>query len=172
MTITVRRVRAEDGRLLKELRLNALDDSPSAFGSTFLDEADRTDHEWTLRAQRASTGVELATFFALDEARGVGLVTGHTQPEPPVEIELVSMWTSPQARRSGVGRLLVQAVIDWAYESNVPSVGLWVMRGNDPAERLYEEMGFREAAGYEPRASDPCADELRMELRLEPRHKG
>ncbi len=71
------------------------------------------------------------------------------------------------AAQSGLGRRLVGAVIDWAVETGASSVGLWVTRGNAPAQLLYESMGFRETGEYQPLPSDPCADELRMTLHLE-----
>ena len=46
-------------------------------------------------------------------------------------------------------------------------MGLWVTRGNAPAQLLYESMGFRETGEYQPLPSDPCADEIRMILHLE-----
>ena len=76
------------------------------------------------------------------------------------------MWTSPDVRRSGAGRLLVQALIDWAVESQAQSVGLWVMRGNSSAEQFYASIGFRELVDYQPQSSDPCAEELRLSLAL------
>ena len=166
MPIETSRVLPSEWEILKDLRLSALHDSPSAFGSAYADEIGRSDEEWMRRASQASAGDDLATFFALTEGVAVGVVTGYRPKETPQEVELVSMWTSPDARRSGAGRALVGVVVDWATAAVAHSVGLWVMRGNGAAERLYESMGFREALGYEPRSSDPCADELRMGLSL------
>jgi GNAT superfamily N-acetyltransferase len=142
-------------------------DSPAAFSATYEDAVGRPDDEWILRAQRSSTGEETTTFIALIEHRPVGLVTGYRPPESLDEVELVSMWTSPDVRRSGAGRLLVQALIEWAVASRARLVGLWVMRGNSSAEQFYLSMGFRESVNYEPQPSDPCAEELRLSLTLD-----
>jgi len=160
--IETSRVRPADWEILKDLRLSALHDSPSAFSSNYADEVGRNEQDWSQRAAKASTGNDLATFFALSHGLQIGIATGYRPPETPHEIELVSMWTSPGARRTGAGRALVQVVVDWATEAGASSVGLWVMRDNTSAARLYDSMGFRANAEYEPRPSDPCADELRM----------
>ena len=76
------------------------------------------------------------------------------------------MWTAPEVRRTGVGLLLVCAVIDWAAETGASSVALWVTLGNSPARVLYESMFFPETGEYRPLPSDPCADEIRMLLEL------
>ena len=166
MTATVTRVRPDEWIVLKEVRLAALADSPGAFGSTHAVEADRVDDFWIERAERSSTSPDLATFLARLEGRVIGIVTAYRVEHAPTAVELVSMWTSPNGRRSGAGRLLVGAVTDWAVAGGAGDVGLWVMRGNTAALRFYASVGFSETAEYEPLPSDPCKDEVRMRLEL------
>ena len=61
-----------------------------------------------------------------------------------------------------MGAALVRAVLAWAAGNGATEVGLWVTRGNEPAIRLYERAGFTPTGAYQPLASDPCKDELRM----------
>jgi ribosomal protein S18 acetylase RimI-like enzyme len=72
------------------------------------------------------------------------------------------MWIAPAARRAGVGRALVAALVDWAADSGASAVELWVTRGNDAAQRLYEGTGFRTTDDVKPLPSDPCKEEVRM----------
>ena len=166
MGVAVCRVRPGDASVLKEVRLAALLDTPSAFGSTYAEEVTRTDEHWLHRALLASAGRDSTVFLAWMDGRAVGIVGGY-RPDPATDaVELVSMWTAPEARRAGVGALLVRAVIDWATENDSSAIGLWVTRGNAPAEALYESPGFRATGDYKPLPSDPCKDELRMSLHL------
>src|SRR5213075_3335252 len=131
-----------DAGTLKRVRLAALLDTPSAFGSTHADEAGRSDGEWQERAVAGADGRDRVTFFAVDDDGTVlGLAGGYRPDGDLGAVELVSMWTAPDARRRGVGSALVRAVLDWADE-RVDAVSLWVTRGNDPAHSLYERMGF------------------------------
>lgn len=168
MGVALSRIRPDEGLVLKEIRLAALVDSPFAFGSTYAAEADLTDEEWTYRATLYSAGLDRVTFLARTDGVPTGLVGGYRAEAAIDTVELVSMWASPAVRRSGVGRLLVQAIIDWATEARASSVQLWVTRGNDPAQRFYESLGFRETGEYQPLPSDPCKDEVRMALPLAP----
>jgi ribosomal protein S18 acetylase RimI-like enzyme len=162
----VRRIRPEDIDILRLVRLAALAEAPSAFGSSFDQEALLSDQEWADRAQAGSSGFERSTFFAVAAEQVVGLVGGYrSDPASPI-VELVSMWTDPIVRRRGVGRALVEAVIDWARCGGAQSVQLWVTRGNTPAENLYRTIGFVETGEYQPLPSDPCKDEARMALSL------
>ncbi len=155
-------MRGDEGETLKAIRLEALADAPFAFGSTYEAECERPAAEWAARARAGADGVERVTFFAERDDGIVGLVGGfRPQADRPV-VELVSMWTSPAARRSGVGRALVSAVLDWGRAIGASSVELWVTHGNDAARRLYEAIGFRATGDVQPLPSDPCKDELRM----------
>ncbi len=151
---------------MKATRLAALADSPFAFGSAYADEVTRPDDEWLERTRLAAEGDDRSMFLARMGQRVVGLAGGYRDVDRPSSVELVSMWTSPDARRTGAGRLLVSAVVGWAGDTHATSVGLWVTRGNEPAQRLYESMGFRVTGEFQALPSDPCADEVRMVLDL------
>jgi ribosomal protein S18 acetylase RimI-like enzyme len=179
MDLIVRRIRADDWAPVRDVRLMALADAPSTFGSSYADEVDRGDEFCMDRAERSSAGDEGTTYLAmLDDqlARdGVALdrvaadcVVGLVSAFRPVAdvVELVSMWTSPTARRIGAARMLVGAVVDWAAAGPADAVELWVMRGNEPAYRLYSSCGFAETGDHQPLPSDPCKDEIRMRLDL------
>jgi putative acetyltransferase len=72
------------------------------------------------------------------------------------------------ARRSGVGRALLQAAADWARSSNIRKLELHVFPWNEPAIQLYERFGF-EREGYRKgqyqRAGDDV-DAILMALRV------
>ncbi len=162
----VRRVSPLDGARLRQVRLSALEESPSAFGSTYGAEANRPDAEWAQRAAAGSRGSDRATFLAQVDDDLVGLVGGYRDESSSPIVELVSMWVAPPFRGRGVGSLLVDAVIAWAVETNAARVSLWVTSGNTPAERLYGSKGFVATGEVQPLPSDPSHDEDRMTFTL------
>lgn len=166
MVVVVRRIRPGDGPALRAIRLQALRDTPSAFGSTFEREVTRTKADWADRAARAADGPDRATFLAHAGEETVGVAGGYRERPGSGVVELVSMWVAPHARRGGVAAALVQTVIDWAAATAASRVDLWVTRGNEPALGLYKELGFRETDDVQPLPSDPCKEELRMTLDL------
>ena len=162
MEAVIRRVRPDDGPGLKAVRLAALADSPSAFGSSYAAEVDQPDDFWEARAVLAAAGEGSVTFFAVIAGSVVGLVAAYQPDAARLSVELVSMWVSPAQRRAGIAAELVDAVVGWARETGATTVELWVTRGNDAAVRLYEAEGFHLTGDHQPRPSDPCKDELRM----------
>ena len=171
MDVTIRRVRADEAMALKALRLAALADAPTAFGSTYAGEAGRTEQFWRDRAARGATGEASVMFVADRGDELVGLAGGY-RPEPFTgAIELVSMWVHPDARRHGVAVGLVDAVVDWADTAGVGVVELCVTESNRAAAALYERCGFGPTGGRQPLPSDPSLDEVRMR-RLLPAIRG
>ncbi|HEY3833867.1 MAG TPA: GNAT family N-acetyltransferase [Acidimicrobiia bacterium] len=166
MNLTVRRIGIDDGELLRTQRLAALLDAPSAFGSTYEAEVGRSLDDWNERARFSADGCDRVTYFAVLDREVVGLVGGFKSQPDGLVVDLVSMWAAPSVRREGVGRALVDAVIEWSRKSGATSVELWVARGNEPAQRLYESCGFAETNVVAPLASDPCRDQLRMRREL------
>lgn len=167
MEPVVRRVRAGEGPVLKAVRLAALTDSPSAFGSSYAAEVGQPDDDWTLRAELGAAGQHSITFFAIVDGSVVGLVAAYRPDAAAPVVELVSMWVSPAQRRAGIAAELVDAVVRWAHSTGATTVELWVTRGNDAALRLYEAAGFRLTGTHQPLPSDPCKDELRMQRTLD-----
>ena len=156
MVVSVRRIRPDEGPLLKQVRLAALADTPSAFAKTHEEESTYDDVEWTRRATEWSDGSDGATFFVEVDGEVQGLVGGHR----PDGAELVSMWVRPEARGTGAAEALVDAVVAWA----AGPVELWVTQGNDRAMAFYRRMGFVETDDFQPLPSDPCKNEVRMRL--------
>ena len=76
---------------------------------------------------------------------------------------LVGMYVRGEARRSGVGRRLVEAIIETA-RGHVEVIQLTVVAGNETARRLYAGLGFEEY-GHEKKAlksGDRYFDEILM----------
>jgi len=65
------------------------------------------------------------------------------------------MWVHPQARGQGVGRTLVETILQWAHNEGHNFVHLWVTETNDPARCLYERCGFALTGERKPLPSHP-----------------
>jgi ribosomal protein S18 acetylase RimI-like enzyme len=164
--VTVRRVRADHGPVLKAGRLAAPVDSPSAFGSSHAAEVDQPIGHWDSRASLGAAEDHGVTCFAIAHPSVVGMVSAYRPDPVGSSVELVSMWVSPSQRGAGIADELVRAVVGWARETGATTVDLWVTRGNDAAVRLYEAAGFQLTGEHQSLPSDPCKDELRMRCAL------
>ena len=168
MDVTIRRIKASEGALLRDVRLRALRDSPSAFAMTYEDEAAHGNEHWMARAASVSAGGDSTTIVALRADDTIGMVAGY-HPDPAHHVvELVSMWTAPTIRRRGVGRRLIDALVLWAAEeASAHTVELWVTASNEEALALYAATGFALTGARAPLPSNPSLEELRMRRRLQ-----
>jgi GNAT superfamily N-acetyltransferase len=114
--IRIDTITTANAHLFRHVRLRALQDSPTAFGSTFAREAAFEDGDWALRVQHWN-GEQGIGFLAVDDTQLCGIAGALLEEQD--RAQLVSVWTAPEYRQRGTGRLLVQAVINWAVSRGV-----------------------------------------------------
>ena len=159
--ITIKPITGDNVEIFKTVRLRALQESPAAFGSTYAREAAFPKSEWLARVERWS-GEKGVGFLAMNEETACGIAGALRDLEDVSRAQLVSMWTAPVYRREGIGRLLVNAVLDWARQRNVKTLLLMVVSTNDEAIRFYERLGFAKTGRTEPYPNDPTIFEYEM----------
>jgi ribosomal protein S18 acetylase RimI-like enzyme len=147
MSASVRRLGPGEVDLLRDLRLRALRDAPMAFGSTLAREEAYEPGQWERWAADAARGERQAVFIA---EPGAGLASGVIDDEDPALAHLYAMWVAPEARGTGAGRALVNAVIAWAAERGARTLTTSVAEGNAAAARLYGGAGFADTGRREP----------------------
>jgi GNAT superfamily N-acetyltransferase len=158
-SLVVRRLQPDDWQVLRDIRLTALADSPSAFASTLAREEAFTEADWR---GRLANGCRVVV---TDGAHGepVGLAGGYLHDG---ESELIAMWVHPDVRGGGAAEQLVEAVADWAREQETTRLRLWVVEGNDRAERVYRRLGFAHTGAAQPVPGNPSLTEVQMERLL------
>jgi RimJ/RimL family protein N-acetyltransferase len=138
-TFTIRRAKPGDEPVLRELRIAALTDSPSAFSSTLEREINRTAENW-----RSWFTPPSATFILESAQREpCGIVAGALDRSDPSIAILMSMWVHPSHRGTGAASQLIALIQQWAAESRVRELRLLVNENNPVARRCYERLGFR-----------------------------
>ena len=147
--------------VFKDVRLRALQEAPYAFGSTYAREVQFDQAEWLKRVERWN-GERGVGFLAMDGATACGIAGSLLDENNLTRAQLVSMWTAPTHRQLGIGRLLVDAVLDWARTRNVHTLLLMVTSNNDAAIRFYERLGFTKTGRTEPYPNDASVFEVEM----------
>jgi len=143
-----------EGARLRELRLRALSDAPFAFASSFERERRRTLDEWEAIALGDAWEQPMAVFVAADSDQWLGMAGGYLDGDRPGVAGLWGMWVAPEARRRGVGRQLVEAVIAWGHAAGASRLELSVTDRADPAIALYAVLGFVPTGEERPLAKD------------------
>lgn len=157
MMRTIRRLVPADAPAHRTLMLAAYREHPAAFTSTLAEREPLPIDWWAARMAEGEAPVELVV-GAFDGTRLVGAagLAFETRERLRHKCTLFGMVVDPAARGAGLGRAIVEAVLDEARRRPVLRlVQLTVSEGNAPAEALYRRCGF-ETYGREPMAT--CVD--------------
>lgn len=138
----VRLLTPADAAAFQALRLEALTQAPSAFGSTAEEEAGRSIAEVA-----DSLGVDAGrqVFGAVAGSVLVGIVAVGREPGTKERHRgfIRSLYLQPAHRGQGIARALMQAALDCAAQMpGLFQLSLSVTAGNMAAERLYAAYGF------------------------------
>jgi GNAT superfamily N-acetyltransferase len=146
----VRLTEAKDWMLLKQVRLAALSNTPTAFGVSYETAANYTDAQWMDRAS-AAAGPDF--WLALKDGKPVGMIGGGTSQTN--RYNLIGMWVEQDERGSGIAARLVEAVKYRALQKGHERIFLDVSPDNVRAATFYLKEGFAFVDEWEPLASHP-----------------
>ncbi len=155
--LQVRVAGPDDWALWRDLRLEALEDTPIGFVETFEDAADKTEDDWRSRMSNVP-------FSVLAEVDGVpvGMASAFLYDQ---RVFLGAVYVTPDWRGCGVLALLVGPVTDWA-RARTDRLVLEVHETNLPARSAYARLGFLDTGATTPYPLEPGGLEVEMALPL------
>ena len=162
----VRRLGSDEWLAYRDLRLQALSDSPDAFRSTFERESSRPDSEWIARVTSGATSPHDRPLVATEGSELVGIGWGKVLESEPGTVHVFQMWVAPESRGRGIGAELLNAIVAWARDVKADRVVLGVTCGNSSAWRLYIRAGFQASGEPEPLRAGSSLFSQRMILKL------
>jgi GNAT superfamily N-acetyltransferase len=157
--MSIRRLDTAEHDVARLIRLRALWDSPAAYGSTYEREVRFPPRIWVDRLAVKTN----ATFLLESPEYGASGIVAVVRDDTDQRLaHLVGMWVDPRIRGTGAADDLVDRVIRWATDNDVPTLHLHVTDGNGPAERLHLRHGFARTGSTFNRERDG-ATEVEME---------
>jgi ribosomal-protein-alanine N-acetyltransferase len=147
-----------------QLRRATIDDVPAIMEleqSTFATDA------WSEKSMRSEVAGEYGYYlvaFEPEHPERIDAYAGLLAPRGAIEGDIQTIAVAPAARRSGLGRTLMLALIGEARKRGAREVFLEVRADNPGAQTLYRQLGFDEI-GVRPRYYQPDGvDALVMRL--------
>lgn len=161
--ISIRWLEPTDWEIYRKLRLEALVESPSAFGSSYEEQVNYPEEIWRERAPN--------TLFAFVDGDPAGLIGLVRQPRLKQRhiVNVVSFYVKEKYRGLGIGKQLLDEIMSHIRSlPDVTKVSIGVNTTQIAAQRIYQGYGF-EITGKckrEFRDGDTYFDMLQMELLL------
>lgn len=166
--VVIRTFLAHEWPAYRSIRLRALQDAPSAFGSTLAAEQALAPATWAARLERSTvSGIDRALAAEVD-GQLVGLAWAKVDAADPGLVNLFQMWVAPEARARGVAAALLGDAVRWANARGAQAMQLGVNCANAAALRLYARAGFVDTGVREPMRPGSDQVEQRMRLALVP----
>lgn len=142
-SISIRQSNLADASNFRELRLGALQDSPTAFSMDYEKALTQSIKHWeeTLRMNDQ----EATIFFAEHDGQLVGM-TGIFRGRSDKTRHSADVWgvyVTPAWRGLHIAEELIKSCLEWAEARNVVVVRLGVTTMNKSAIRCYERCGFK-----------------------------
>lgn len=159
----------DDASAYWELRLEALQQSPEAFGTSYEEALQRINP-----IERVANNLQTEgnyTIGAFDQDKLVGMVTLSQESSLKMKhrANILAMYVSPQVRGKGVGKAVLKEAIHQAKRlEGMEKLNLSVVSSNEAAKNLYTQLGFK-VFGVEEKAlkvADTYYDEDHMVLFL------
>ena len=145
--VTIRALAAADANAFRDLRLEALRDSPAAFSSSYEDEARFAREDFVRRIEPSDESWVLGAFDSQNVMvacigwyRFRGGKVAHKS-------HVWGMYVTPPHRRKGIARALIaEALARARAHAGITQIELFVATGNGAAASLYESLGFERVA--------------------------
>jgi ribosomal protein S18 acetylase RimI-like enzyme len=149
--VFIREANPGDAIQFRDLRLYALQDSPTAFSADYQRNSSHPPQYWEDILSMHSD--ESTIFIAEQENQLIGM-TGVARGGSPKTRHSATIWgvyVKPEWRGLHIAEELIKSCFTWAMERKIVAARLGVTATNTSAIRCYERCGFK-ITGTEPRA--------------------
>lgn len=149
--VDIREASARDAARFRELRLEALQNSPIAFSADYQKNLNHPQKYWE---DLLTPQPDESTMFIAEQGNKLIGMTGIMRSNSPKTRHGAWIWgvyVTPAWRGQHIAEELIRACLEWAKERKVLLAKLGVAVVNTPAIRCYERCGFK-IYGTEPSA--------------------
>jgi GNAT superfamily N-acetyltransferase len=139
---TVRQIQSDEWRVLRSVRLAALEEAPEAFSETLAEARAASDDFWQGRTERGARGETSFCAITSDAGQPIGMAVGIVEQGDINNAYLAAMWVAPEYRGTGAAKALVNSVSGWAASRGATILFAGVREGNVRAAAFYRKVGF------------------------------
>ncbi len=155
MDVSIRKLLVTEWRLLKNLRLKALKEEPTAFASSYEENKLKTDKDWKGYLEGAWDEDGSIMLFAEVDGHLVGMIAAHWVAKKRLKhvAEVRMMYVDVDYRKKGIAKELfnelenrIRQVASEDGKPQIHKLKLDVNSRNQSAIAFYESLGFKKVA--------------------------
>ncbi|HAM88778.1 MAG: Acyl-CoA N-acyltransferase [Candidatus Falkowbacteria bacterium GW2011_GWC2_38_22] len=141
MNYKIKKLKKSDWKLYKEIRLEALKNEPSAFGSSYDTEFKRSDEDWQKKFKDIESSKSSKFYYAAQIDEKLVAIGGAFQEENN-EWNIIAIYTKPNNRGKGIGNKLLSSIREELKIRKTLKAFLRVNVDQLAAISLYKKLGF------------------------------
>ena len=142
MEYIIKKILKSDWQKYKNIRLEALKNEPSAFGSSYEEEFKRSDKEWQKRLEVSEQQNSDRFFYAIS-VNNKFFAIGGTYKDDRKEWNVMAIYTKKEFRGLGLGKKLMSGILNEFKKIGVKKVFLAVNTHQIAAIALYKKFDFK-----------------------------
>ncbi len=164
----VRRVRSDEWRVVRDLRLAALEENPLAFVERLAEAQAKPDERWRSRTDaQATSSTDFLAVAETSDGQVVATTAGYVDTVRPGVVSVYYVYVAEAWRGRGLVGALVDAVRAWAEQiEGITALALMVHSENARAIAAYSRLGFRDIGVATQHPLDPRKRERELHLLL------
>ena len=136
--VEIKKLSADRWKDYRSLRLEALKNDPTAFGSSYGEEMKLSEKEWKRRMKN--------TLFALSDNKPIGMIVYVFQKKAKIKhiANIFGVYVKREFRNRGIGKNLIESALLLIKENrNIIKINLNVNPRQKSALKLYKKYGFK-----------------------------
>lgn len=137
----IREANPSDAERFRELRLFALQESPTAFGADYQTNLNRPPAYWHERLKKDESSTIFFAEYEHDLVGMMGIEQGQS-PKTRHGAEIWGVFVRPEWRGLHIAETLIDACVEWAKSININIIKLGVLAASTSAIRCYQRCGF------------------------------
>lgn len=142
MRTEIRYLSPEDYRTFRQIRLEALETNPDAFGALYADACRRTNEEWKDWVANVIVPGRKNVVVAEEASRPIGMCGFGLSDEDPAAGFLWGMFVSSDYRRNRYGERFLKEAENWFSANGAKRIRASVAAPNEGAIRFYRRKGY------------------------------
>ena len=162
----IKEIQPEDWQEFKRIRLQALQESPFAFGRAYEEESAYDDIYWEERVKLYNQDPNTIFLLCFKKPFAVAMAGCFRDKTKCGVSQIYSLWLNPDLRGGIIADQILLFLEKWSLDNGMSVIEGFVTENNIRARAFYRKQGFIETSERQNFSRDPSIEEILIRKEL------